>query len=389
MQLQDFCTHQLEGLDRSGLLRKLRNASTLDSRTLRIEGREVIHFSSNDYLGLASGGCPRGIESNQPHQLQRGAGASRLISGNHEAYGVLESEIARFKKAEATLVFSSGYAAAVGTIPALLGAGDYIVMDKWCHASLIDGAKLSGATIRVFPHNNLKRCEELLRRCAQYAEKEDARVLLVTESVFSMDGDLAPLEQLVELKERYGAWLMVDEAHATGVLGASGRGGAEHFGVERKLDVSLGTLSKAVGSVGGFICGSKLLIDLLVNRARSMLFSTGLPPRICLDAAEGIRRIQSDPGLRAQLWERVAQLGKLTGIKLDSPIVPILVVDERRAMELASEALKAGMFIPPVRFPTVPKGQARLRATLTAAHHEEDIRKLAEFIQRCQVPAAA
>ena len=296
--LEHFCEKALADIEGEGLLRRLRISEPAGGRAIRIEGREVLNFASNDYLGLAFD--PR-ISRNAKEGEPSGATASRLLGGNHPAYEELEAALAAFKRAEAALVFPSGYSAAIGTIPALVGMGDLVVMDKLCHACLVDAARLSGATLRVFPHNNMARCDELLASCMEKAKSEGAKVLLLTESVFSMDGDLAPLDRLAELKRKHGAWLMVDEAHGTGVIGANGRGGAEHFGVEGEVDVALGTLSKALGSVGGFVTGSRLLRNLLVNRARSLIFSTGLPPSACRAAKEALRLVAEDPAPRRRL----------------------------------------------------------------------------------------
>ncbi len=379
--LDQHCREELKRIEAEGLLRRLQTVGRRHAATLRIAGRDFINFSSNDYLGLSS--HPRIRKAFQQDADDAfGATASRLISGgNHAAYAMLEEELVAFKHTEAALVFTSGYAAALGTIPALVGDRDFIVMDKLGHACLVDGARLSGATLRVFPHDALDRCEELLARCAALAGERGGRVLLVTESVFSMDGDLAPLDRLVELKRRHGAWLMVDEAHATGVLGPNGRGGAEHFGLEDGVDISMGTLSKALGCVGGFICGSTALRELLINRARSLIYSTGLPPSLCLAAAEAVRVAREEPQRRRQLWRNLAWLEKKMGRTLTSPIVPVQVGDELRCVATAARLRERGLLVPAVRYPTVPRGKARLRISVTAAHQESDLEALVSALQ--------
>lgn len=381
--IQEFCQEKLRTIEEQGLLRKLRNVHLQDGRHMMLEGRKLLNFSANDYLGLASHPA---LKQCFEGEMLSGATASRLISGNHQAYRDLENALISFKRTESALVFSSGYAAALGTIPALVGEGDFIVMDKLAHASLVDGARLSGATIRVFPHNNMKRCGELLKNCREKAGAE-SKILLVTESLFSMDGDLAPLDVLVELKEKYGAWLLVDEAHATGVLGANGRGGAELFGVDGKIEVSMGTLSKALAAIGGFICGSKSLTDYLVNSSRSLIFSTGLPPVVCKIATKALQIVKDEPQRRIQLRGNITTLrhllddmGGMIPEKFESPIIPMILGDERRCVEISQHLLEQGFFVPAVRFPTVKKGSARLRLSLSASHVQKDLEDLSKTL---------
>ena len=377
--LHQHCADALRRIEAEGLLRRLRSCSPADTRTIRLRGRELLNFSSNDYLGLAAHPALREV-ARAAAEEGAGATASRLITGNHAEYEALEQALAEFKGTQAALVFTSGYAAAVGTIPALVGDGDFIVMDKLCHASLVDGARLSGATLRVHPHLNLQRCAELLARCRAQAGA-DGRVLLVTESVFSMDGDLAPLDALAELKQKHGAWLMVDEAHASGVLGRNGRGGAEHFGVEAAVDVSMGTLSKSFGCLGGFIAGSAALKDLLVNRARSLIYSTGLPPSLCRTAAAAVRLVRDHPELREKLWANLRHLAGRIQVEPRSPILPVLIGDERACIAAAERLLEEGLMVPAVRYPTVARGKARLRVSVSAAHATADLDRLAEALQ--------
>ncbi len=381
----EYCDAKLKEIEAAGLLRQLRNWEVCDTRTIRLQGRVLLNFSSNDYLGLSTDRRIRDAAQSHPDE-PAGAAASRLLTGNHTGYELLEDELAHFKQTETALVFTSGYAAALGTIPSVVGQGDFIVMDKLCHACLVDGARLSGATIRVYPHNNLKRCEELLLRCRSQADLQ-AKVLLLTESLFSMDGDLAPLHDLAELKRKHGAWLMVDEAHATGVLGKNGRGGAEQCGVAGEVDISMGTLSKAIGCVGGFISGSRLLRELLINRARSLIFSTGLPPALCRAAAVAVRIARDEPSHREKLWRNIRHIGEQLKQVVHSPIVPYLVGDERRCLEQAEKLLQAGIMVPAVRFPTVPRGKARLRISITAAHTEDDLTRLAGGLAELSLPA--
>src|SRR4030095_3831931 len=319
-----------------------------------------------------------------------GAGASRLISGTQSPHLRLESALEKWKGTEAALCFSSGYAAALGAIPALVGQGDVILLDKLCHASLIDAAKLSGAVLRVFPHNHLGKLESHLA----WAQREHAgkRVLIVTESVFSMDGDRAPLRDLVELKKHFGALLMLDEAHAVGVIGPNGRGLAAAENVSDDVDVQMGTLSKALGASGGYISGSRSLIEWLINRARSFIYSTAPAPGIAAAALAAVNFLSSAEGeeRRLLLWKRINLLRELLpmnamstkGGSASSAIFPWIVGDEQAALDLASALQHEGFLVPAIRYPTVAKGSARLRITVTASHEENQIRSLCEAIKR-------
>jgi len=369
---------ELAKIRADGLYRKLRRVASAQGPRIVIDGREFLNFSSNDYLGLANDPVLKRAAAVAIERFGVGAGASRLVCGNLEPYAALEEKLARFKNNEAAIVFGSGYAANVGTISALVGEGDVVILDKLDHASIIDGARQSGATVRVYPHKNLKKLEDILR-----STDADTK-LIVTETVFSMDGDLAPLAEIAALKEKYGAWLMIDEAHATGLYAKNRRGMAEAAGVEDKIDVTLGTLSKALGCAGGFVVGSQVLIDLLRNRARSLIYSTALPPAIVAAGVAAVDFVMSEAGheRRDKLWRNVSELKNGLIIKTESrsPIIPILIGDEQAAMDVSQKLYDRGIFVPAIRYPTVPKGKARLRVTVTAAHSGEDIRQfLHEF----------
>jgi len=307
-----------------------------------------------------------------------------LICGSMAPHHDLEEALAAFKEMEAALAFSSGYAAAIGTICALMDSEDVVVVDKLVHACIVDGARLSGAKLRVFGHNNLNDLAKILR----WADRRHAsppisptgrrpRTLIVTESIFSMDGDQAPLREIVALKEKYGAWLMVDEAHATGLYGKSRRGLAEENDVASRIEVQMGTLGKAFGAGGGYICGSRPLIDSLINRARPFIFSTAPAPAVAAAAAAGVRFVQSAAGeqRRNQLWANVTQISRHIESK-GSAIIPILIGDEEKAVQMAGALRQQSVFVPAVRFPTVARGQARLRLTVTAAHSRDDMDQL-------------
>jgi 8-amino-7-oxononanoate synthase len=373
-----------------GLWRNLRENQSAQGPTITLDGRRLINFGSNDYLGLASDERLRAAAKTALDEFGLGAGASRLISGTQPPHVQLERAIASWKGAPAALTFSSGYAAAVGTVSAVATKNDVIVLDKLAHASLIDGARLSGATLRVFPHNHLGKLESHLTWAQR--EKPAARVVIVTESIFSMDGDRAPLREIVELKSRFNALLFLDEAHAVGIVGPNGGGLAAEENVADKIDIQFGTLSKALGAAGGYICGSKRLIDWLINRARSFIYSTAPPPAIAAAATAAIEFLQTPEGeaRRRALWKNIALLFELLGKKgpAASAILPLTVGSETRALDLAQTLREEAFFVPAIRYPTVARGRARLRLTVTAAHSEEQIRALAGALKRHLLTAA-
>jgi 8-amino-7-oxononanoate synthase len=375
-------SEQLFSLESQGLRRSLRVVEESHGNLITLGCRELINFSSNDYLGLAA--HPGIAEAMAEGARRWGAGstASRLICGTTAEHAALEQELAEAKGTEAALVFSTGVAAATGTIPALVGRGDVVILDKLAHACLIDGTHASGAKMRVFPHNDLGKLESHLRWARE--THPAGKVLIVTESVFSMDGDLAPLREIVDLKERHGAILMLDEAHAVGVRGTGARGLAGELGLGDRIEVQMGTLGKALGVSGGYIAGSRILIDFLINRARSFIFSTAPSPAVAAACRASLRIVQSSEGedLRGRLRENLALLA--TELKLPVPpsaIVPLILGGEERALKEASRLQDAGFFVPAIRYPTVPRNTARLRITLSAAHAPEQIRALAAKIE--------
>ena len=396
--MSDHFHEQLQALRAQSLHRKLREIGTAQGPEVQVVGQQLANFSSNDYLGLANEPLLRDAAAAAIAEFGVGAGASRLISGTQSPHVRLEAALAKWKGAQAALCFSSGYAAAVGTVPALVGKEDVVVLDKLSHASLIDGAKLSGAAVRVFPHNHLGKLESHLEWARR--ERPEARVLVVTESVFSMDGDRAPLRALVGLKRRFGAMLLLDEAHAIGVIGANGRGLAAEENLTREIDVQMGTLSKALGVSGGYICGSHSLVEWLVNRARSFIFSTAPPPAFAAAANAAVDFLRSDAGeqRRLQLWDRIETLREALPeisppIEMPLPngsaIHPLHVGDEQAAIDLARSLQAEGFLVPAIRYPTVAKGAARIRITVTAAHTDTQIRSFAEAIQRLRPHRAA
>lgn len=406
--------NRLTSIRGQGLHRELRRVDSPQGPRIRIGGRELINFSSNDYLGLANHPAVKAAAIQAVEQFGAGAGASRLICGSLAPFHELEEALAAFKGTEAALTFSTGYATAVGTITALLGKDDIIILDKLVHASIVDAAKLSGAKLRVFAHNDLNDLDDKLKWANQNKSavgNRQAAILVVTESIFSMDGDAAPLREIVALKHQHNAWLMVDEAHATGLYGDQRRGLAEQLGVSDRIEIQMGTLGKALGASGGYICGSRALIDFLINRARSFIFSTAPVPAAAGAATAAVKLVQSDEGRqRAELlWARVAQCR--TGVApvsivhsaraepevrdrrdacpAQSAILPIMLGDESAAVAAASRLREQGIFVPAIRYPTVARGAARLRVTLTATHAEEDVRALIRALPSSPTPHSA
>jgi len=393
---------RFRALSEQGLRRELRRVDSPQSPQIQIDGRALLNFSSNDYLGLANDERIKAAAIEAVKRFGAGAGASRLICGSLSPHHELEETLAQFKGTEAALSFATGYAAALGTIGALVGKDDIVVVDRLAHACLVDAARLSGARLRVFRHNDLNDLERILkwadsRSGAAGTSSRKGRVFVVTESVFSMDGDRAPLEAIVDLKEKYGAWLMVDEAHATGLYGTNGRGLADEQGASADVEVQMGTLGKALGASGGYICGSKVLIDYLVNKARTFIFSTAPVPAAAAAATAAVRLVASEAGgeLREKLWKRCAQFvsGAWTFQSAATPscasslvlqpaaevrqaIIPLMIGDEQTALQMAAALRERGIFLPAIRYPTVGRGTARLRLTITAGHDPHDIDQL-------------
>jgi 8-amino-7-oxononanoate synthase len=379
----DELTRRLAALREQNLFRELRRVDSAQGPRVEIGGKTFLNFSSNDYLGLASHPVLKTAAIAAVEKFGAGAGSARLLCGSLAPFHELEAALAAFKKTAAALAFSTGYATALGTISTLLGKDDIIILDKLVHACIVDAARLSGAKIRVSAHNDLNDLEEKLRWAANSCHPSPVtrHILVVTESVFSMDGDCAPLREIVALKEKYGAWLMVDEAHATGVLGQNGRGLADALGVAGQVEIQMGTLGKALGASGGYICGSRPLIDWLVNRARSFIFSTAPVPAAAAAATAGIQIAQSAEGesRRQTLRQRVAEFKSGIGNRkseMTGAIVPLILGDENAALAAAAKLREQGIFVPAVRYPTVARGAARLRVTLTAAHSQDDVAAL-------------
>lgn len=365
-------SQELSSIADAGLLRKLRTLESAQGPLVTLDGREAVNFSSNDYLGLSQNEELRNVMMDAVARFGVGAGASRLICGNLTAHDQLDQTLASFKKSEAALTFSSGYTTAMGTLPALCGKDDIIILDKLSHASLIDAAKLSGATLRVFPHNDLDRLAHLLK--STRAKSSGARILVVTESIFSMDGDAAPLREIAELCGAHDAMLLVDEAHATGVLGPGGRGLVAELGLEERVTLQMGTLGKALGVSGGYIAASRDMIDLLINKARSFIYSTAPPPAVAFTASKAVEIVQGRQGdaLRNKLRANIKAVSPASV----AAIIPLIIGDESSAMQMSAALLERGYLIPSIRYPTVARGSARLRLALSAAHEAVQIKGL-------------
>ncbi|MGH7813495.1 MAG: 8-amino-7-oxononanoate synthase [Candidatus Binataceae bacterium] len=364
----------LDGLERDSLRRRLRIAGGAHGPRVEIDGRQCLMLSSNNYLGLAAHPALKRAAIEAIERYGVGAGASRLIAGSLAPLHELEARIARFKRVEAALVFGSGYLANLGAISAIVGSGDEIFSDELNHASLIDGCRLSRAAVRIYRHRDMEHLGALLK------ESQGAhRRLIVTDSVFSMDGDVAPLAEIVELARKYRAAVTIDEAHAVGVVGPNGAGLVAKLGLEREVDIHVGTLSKALGAYGAYVAGSRALVDILINRARSFIFSTGLPPAMAAAARAALDLIEAEPALIERLWNNAEYLrGELiasgfTIAPTETPIIPVMIGESAAALAMSAALLKRGVYVIAIRPPTVPKGTARLRVTPIASHSRADL----------------
>ena len=369
----------LDELNNDNLLRCRREINSRSGKILEIDGKDFIDFCSNDYLGFADDEITKSAAIDAMEKWGTGAAASRLISGDLSITRTLENKIAEFKQTEAALVFPTGYMANLGAITSLVGKNDTVILDRLAHASLIDGARLSGARFKVFPHNDVEKLASVL------AKISSGKKLVLTESVFSMDGDVAPLDELVSCCEQNDAILLIDEAHALGVYG-SGRGLVAEKNLANKIDVVVGTLSKALGSQGGFVAGKKSLIEFLVNRARSFIYTTGINPASVCAAIAAIDNLTSEVSRVKKLWENVKLFRdaiKELPLIGEGPICPIIIGSSDKALALSKMLYEAGYLAPAIRPPTVPNNTARIRVTISAAHSKEQIEDLAKFIIAC------
>ncbi len=387
-QLQHL-TAQLNDLKQKGTYFKLRVLDDMQAPVCHYDGKQVINLASNNYLGLTAHPKLREAAIQATKDYGVGSGAVRTIAGTMKIHMELEEKIAAFKNVEACVVFQSGFAANAGTVSSILGKEDFILSDELNHASIIDGARLSRAKIKVFRHKDTAHAEELLKEVAN----DPGRKLLITDGVFSMDGDIGPVDKLCDLAEKYGAIMMVDDAHASGVLGRNGRGSVDHFHCHGRVDVQVGTLSKAIGALGGYVCGSRDLIDFLYHRARPFLFSTSHPPSVTATCIAAFDLLEQEPERIERLWDNTryfkAELGRLgfdiggvTTPASETPITPIIVGDGRRTMDFSKALFDAGVMATGIAFPTVPEGKARIRTIMTSEHTRAQIDQALDILDK-------
>ena len=387
-QLQHL-TAQLDALKIAGTYFHLRVLDDMQAPVCTYDGRQVINLASNNYLGLTAD--PRlseaAIRATKDYGV--GSGAVRTIAGTMKIHMELEEKIARFKNVEACVVFQSGFTANAGTVSSILGKEDFIISDELNHASIIDGARLSRAKIKVFRHKDVAHAEEQLKE----VQNEPGRKLIITDGVFSMDGDIGPVDKLCDLAEKYGAIMMVDDAHASGVLGRNGRGSVDHFHCHGRVDIQVGTLSKAIGALGGYVCGSKDLIEFLYHRARPFLFSTSHPPSVTATCIAAFDILEQEPERIDRLWDNTRyfknELGKLgfniggvTTPASETPITPIIVGEGRKTMDFSRALFDAGLMATGIAFPTVPEGKARIRTIMTSEHTRAQIDRALEILEK-------
>ncbi|HET7183437.1 MAG TPA: glycine C-acetyltransferase [Terriglobales bacterium] len=384
-----YLSDELTELKNKGTYFHLRVLQDEQAPECTFDGKHVINLASNNYLGLTTHPKLREAALEATRKYGVGSGAVRTIAGTMKVHMELEEKIARFKNVEASVVFQSGFTANAGTVSAVLGKEDFIISDELNHASIIDGARLSRAKILVFRHKDTAHAEEQLKSVA----KEAGRKLLITDGVFSMDGDIAPLPALCDVAQKYGAIMMVDDAHSSGVLGKNGRGTIDHFGVHGRVDIQVGTLSKAIGALGGYVCGTRDLIEFLYHRGRPFLFSTSHPPSVAATCIAAFEVLEQEPERIEKLWENTRYFKKELGNlgfdiggrntpKSETPITPIITGEGRLAMEFSRELFKDGVMATGIAFPTVPEGKARIRTIMTATHTRLELDKALEVLAR-------
>ncbi len=379
-----YLQEEIQKLKDDGVYRKLPVFEGENKSTIKLNGKEVINLSSNNYLGFASHPRMKKAAIDAIEKYGVGAGAVRTIVGNMDLHEQLEKELAEFKREEAVMVFQSGFNCNAGAIQAITAKGDLIISDKLNHASIIDGARLSKADKTVFNHSDMEDLERVLKE----NQGKYRNMLIITDGVFSMDGDIAKLPEIVELAEKYGALTYVDDAHGSGVLGENGRGTVDHFNLHGRVDFSIGTLSKAIGVVGGYVAGKKVMQEWLNHRGRPVLFSTSLPPQAVAPIIEAIKMLKESSEYTDKLWEnakyfkdKLAKLGFNTG-KSETPITPIIIGDEAKTMEFSKKLLENGVFVSGIVFPTVPKGTGRVRCMVTAGHSQEELGRAVDIMEK-------
>jgi glycine C-acetyltransferase len=384
-----YLADQMNELKQKGTYSNLRILEDEQTPECTVDGKHVINLASNNYLGLTTHPKLREAAIAAIKQYGVGSGAVRTVTGTMRIHMELEEKIARFKNTEACVVFQSGFTANAGTVSAILGKDDFIISDELNHASIIDGARLSRAKIKVFRHKDAAHAEELLKEIAN----EPGHKLIITDGVFSMDGDIGPLPALCDVAEKYGAIMMVDDAHSSGVLGRNGRGTIDHHKVHGRVDVQVGTLSKAIGALGGYVCGSRELIDFLYHRARPFLFSTSHPPSVAASCIAAFDVLEQEPELMDKLWANTRFFKKELGLlgfniggintpASETPITPIIIGDGKLTMEFSRELFKEGVFVPGIAFPTVAEGKARVRTIMSATHTQDQLTKALEVLKK-------
>jgi glycine C-acetyltransferase len=382
-------TAVLDDLKQRGTYFKLRVLEDEQGPVCTYDGRKVINLASNNYLGLCNHPLLREAALEATKTYGVGSGAVRTIAGTMKIHMDLEEKIARFKNVEACVVFQSGFAANAGTVSSILGKEDFIISDELNHASIIDGARLSRAKIKVFRHKDAAHAEEQLKEIAN----EPGRKLIITDGVFSMDGDIGPVDKLCDLADKYGAIMMVDDAHASGVLGRNGRGSIDHFGCHGRVDIQVGTLSKAIGALGGYVCGSRDLIDYLYHRARPFLFSTSHPPSVAATCIAAFDLLENEPERIERLWSNTryfkAELGRIgfniggvTTPASETPITPIIIGDGKKTMDFSKALFDAGVMATGIAFPTVPEGKARIRTIMTSEHTKDQLDQALDTLEK-------
>jgi glycine C-acetyltransferase len=369
-----YLAEELDSLKSQGLYRRLRVLDDEQKAHTSFDHRSVVNLSSNNYLGLTTHARLRERALEATRTLGVGSGSVRTIAGTMSIHMELERRLAEFKRTEATVVFQSGFTANAGTVSSILGKDDFIISDELNHASIIDGARLSRATIKVFPHRDAKAARAIVQELPR-----ERRRLIISDGVFSMDGDLGALPALCDVADEFGCIMMVDDAHASGVFGTNGRGTIDHFGLHGRVDIQVGTLSKAIGALGGYVAGSRALIEFLYHRARPFLFSTSHPPAVAASCLAAIDVLESEPQLIERLWDNtrffksgLQSLGFDTGAS-ESPISPVIVGDAALAMKLSDVLFDNGVFAQGIGFPTVPRGKARVRTIVTATHTRDEL----------------
>jgi len=379
---------QLDDLKQRGTYFKLRVLDDVQGPVCTYDGKKVINLASNNYLGLCDHPKLREAAIDATKKFGVGSGAVRTIAGTMKIHMDLEEKIARFKNVEACVVFQSGFSANAGTVSSILGKEDFIISDELNHASIIDGARLSRAKIKVFRHKDMAHAEEILKEI----QNEPGHKLIITDGVFSMDGDIGPVDKLCDLADKYGAIMMVDDAHASGVLGRNGRGSIDHFNCHGRVDIQVGTLSKAIGALGGYVCGSRDLIDYLYHRARPFLFSTSHPPSVAATCIAAFDLLEQEPERIERLWDNTryfkAELGRIgfdiggvTTPASETPITPIIIGDGKKTMEFSKALFVAGVMATGIAFPTVAEGKARIRTIMTSEHTKEQLDQALETLE--------